>query len=65
MMGTIIAASIFLVLMSVALLSVRLLLVKGGEFKGSCASNNPFLQKEGAVCGVCCRKSGEPCADKA
>ena len=64
-MGTIIAASILLVLMSVALLSVRLLLVKGGEFKGSCASNNPFMQKEGVVCGVCGRKPGEPCADKA
>lgn len=60
-MGTIIAASIFLVLLSVAMLSIRLLMLKTGEFKGTCANNNPFLKKEGAVCGVCGRKAGELC----
>ncbi len=61
----VIAISVLLVLIGVALLSVRLLFIKGGEFKGSCAGNSAFLQKEGAVCGVCGRKPGEACANEA
>ncbi|MEZ4900383.1 MAG: hypothetical protein R2822_00695 [Spirosomataceae bacterium] len=61
----VIAISVLLVLIGVALLSVRLLFVKGGEFKGTCAGNSTFLQKEGAVCGVCGRQPGEPCGEKA
>lgn len=53
--------SIALVLFAFALFSVRLLFVKKGEFRGTCAGNNPYLQKEGAVCGVCGRKAGEEC----
>jgi len=36
-----------------ALMSVRLIFLKNGEFKGTCASQSPFLQKEGVVCNVC------------
>lgn len=53
--------SITLVLVAFALFSVRILFVKKGEFRGTCATNNPMLQKEGAVCGVCGRKAGEAC----
>ncbi len=35
------------------LMSVRLILVKGGEFRGTCASQSPWLNKEGATCGYC------------
>lgn len=35
------------------LMSVRLLFLKDGEFKGTCASQSPFLNKEGATCGYC------------
>ncbi len=35
------------------LMSVRILLKKNGEFKGTCASQSPFLNKEGATCGFC------------
>ncbi len=35
------------------LMSVRLIFIKGGEFKGTCASQSPFLNKEGATCGYC------------
>lgn len=35
------------------LMSVRLILKKDGEFKGTCASQSPFLNKEGATCGYC------------
>lgn len=53
--------SVALVLIAFFMFSLRLLFVKGGEFRGSCAGNSPFLQKEGAVCGVCGRKPGEAC----
>ncbi len=60
----VIAVSVLLILIGVGLLSVRLLFIKGGECKGSCAGNSAFLQKEGAVCGVCGRKPGEACANE-
>lgn len=35
------------------LMSVRLIFLKDGEFKGTCASQSPFLNKEGETCGFC------------
>jgi hypothetical protein len=35
------------------LLSVRLIFLKNGEFKGTCASQSPFLNKEGVTCSLC------------
>lgn len=35
------------------LMSVRLIFLKNGEFKGTCASQSPFLNKDGATCGYC------------
>ncbi len=35
------------------LMSVRLLFLKNGEFKGTCASQSPWLNKEGVQCGYC------------
>lgn len=45
------------------LMSVRLIFVKDGKFKGTCASQSPFLNKEGATCGYCGKKveAGEEC----
>jgi molybdopterin/thiamine biosynthesis adenylyltransferase len=34
-------------------MSARLILLNKGEFKGTCASQNPFLNPEGAACGYC------------
>lgn len=47
------------------LMSVRLLLLKKGEFKGTCASQSPFLNKEGATCGYCGKNvsQGEACGN--
>ena len=44
-------------------LSIRILLKKDGEFKGTCASQNPYLNKEGTSCGFCGKviKPGEEC----
>lgn len=48
------------------LLSVRLLFIKKGEFRGTCASQSPWLNKEGVACGYCGKelKAGDPaCGD--
>jgi hypothetical protein len=45
------------------LMSVRLIFLKDGQFKGTCASQNPFLNKEGESCGFCGRKPGEACGN--
>ncbi|MDW7690883.1 hypothetical protein R9C00_21005 [Flammeovirgaceae bacterium SG7u.111] len=34
-------------------MSVRLLFIKNGEFKGTCASQSPFLNKDGGPCSYC------------
>ncbi|MFY0607524.1 MAG: hypothetical protein JXR10_12480 [Cyclobacteriaceae bacterium] len=47
------------------LMSVRLIFKKNGEFKGTCASQSPFLNKEGATCGYCGKTmtAGEECGN--
>lgn len=35
------------------LMSVRLIFIKDGQFKGTCASQNPYLNKEGGTCSYC------------
>lgn len=44
-------------------MSVRLIFLKNGEFKGTCASQSPFLNQEGATCGLCGKTvtAGEGC----
>jgi len=34
-------------------IAVRILLKKNGQFRGTCASQSPFLNKEGEVCSYC------------
>lgn len=37
-----------------ALIGIRMILIKGGEFRGTCSSNNPLLvDKMGGSCSVC------------
>lgn len=45
-------------------MSVRLIFLKDGQFKGTCASQNPYLNKDGATCGYCGRKVGEESCGK-
>lgn len=46
-------------------MSVRLILLKNGEFKGTCASQSPFLNKDGVKCGYCGKdmRAGESCGN--
>ena len=42
-------------------MGIRILLVKNGEFKGTCASNSPYLNKDGDDCPMCGKKAEEAC----
>ncbi len=57
-----------LVLITIALLAlafagiaVKILLQKNGKFAGTCASNNPMINKEGEACGLCGAQPDEKC----
>ncbi|MEY2971617.1 MAG: hypothetical protein RL738_458, partial [Bacteroidota bacterium] len=36
---------------------------KDGKFNGTCASNSPFLNKEGEACSYCGKMPDEQCAN--
>lgn len=57
----IILLSIGMLGLAFAGIAIKILLKKNGEFAGTCSSNNPLLQKEGAVCGVCGAKPQDQC----
>lgn len=42
-------------------IAIKILVKKDGKFAGTCASNNPMLQEEGAVCGLCGATPTEQC----
>lgn len=57
-----------LVLISIGLLSlafagiaIKIWAKKDGKFAGTCASNNPVLNEEGAVCGLCGARPQDQC----
>ena len=62
------AATLKLILVAAALLGLGLLGMavkiwgkKDGEFAGTCASNSPFLNKEGEPCSFCGALPEEKC----
>lgn len=42
-------------------IAIKIWAKKDGEFAGTCASNNPVLQEEGAACGMCGATPEEQC----
>ena len=42
-------------------IAVKIWMKKDGEFAGTCASNNPLVQKEGGSCGFCGARPEEQC----
>ena len=42
-------------------IAIKILVKKDGEFSGTCASNSPFLNKEGESCGLCGASPEEKC----
>lgn len=57
----IIFASILLLGLGFAGIAVKILLKKDGQFSGTCASNSPFLNKDGEACGLCGALPDEQC----
>ncbi len=53
--------AIVLVAIAVAGIAVKILFKKNGEFAGTCASNNPLLNKDGEACGFCGAMPDEKC----
>lgn len=53
--------TIGLLALAVGGIAIKILVKKDGKFSGTCSSNNPLLQKEGAVCGLCGAKPEEQC----
>jgi hypothetical protein len=61
MVLTTVLASIVVVALAFAMIATRIILVKDGEFRGTCATNNPMLKNEIGECTVCGKKPGEEC----
>lgn len=53
--------SIVLLGLGFAGIAIKILVKKNGKFAGTCASNNPMLNAEGAPCGFCGAKPEEMC----
>ena len=60
-MTTTFITSIILISVFMIGLSVKILFKKDGEFAGTCASQNPYLNKEGEACGLCGAMPEEKC----
>lgn len=45
-------------------MAVKIWSKKDGEFAGTCASNSPFLNKEGEACSYCGKMPDEQCANQ-
>lgn len=45
--------SIGLLLLGVAGIAIKIWAKKDGKFAGTCASQSPYLNQEGAACGFC------------
>lgn len=42
-------------------IAIKIWAKKDGEFSGTCASNSPFLNKEGEACSFCGAQPSEQC----
>ena len=55
------AVTILLMGLAFAGIAVKIIFKKNGEFAGTCASQNPLLNKEGEACGFCGATPEEKC----
>lgn len=42
-------------------IAIKILIKKNGKFSGTCASNSPFLNEEGATCSFCGATPDQQC----
>jgi|TARA_B110000238_G_scaffold113859_1_gene123571 hypothetical protein len=47
-----------------AAIGIKIILKKDGQFSGTCASQNPFLNKDGEACGYCGKTAEEICPNE-
>ena len=45
-------------------IGIKIIFKKNGKFSGTCASQSPFLNKEGEACGICGAKPEEQCKNE-
>ena len=57
----VILLAIGFVALAFAGIAIKILVKKNGEFAGTCASQSPFLNKEGEACGFCGALPEEKC----
>lgn len=53
--------SIILLALGIAGIAIKLFVHKNGRFSGTCGSNNPLIQNEEGICGICGAKPEEKC----
>lgn len=58
---TVIVLSVLVIAFAFAAIAIKILTKKDGKFAGTCASNNPLLNKDGAPCGLCGAMPDEQC----
>ena len=63
-LSTTLIIAIFMLAFGFAGIGIKILLKKNGEFSGTCASQSPFLNKEGEACGICGAKPEEKCKNE-
>ena len=62
--STIFLITIFMLSFVFAGVGIKILLKQNGKFSGTCASQSPFLNKEGESCGICGAKPEEKCKNE-
>jgi len=45
-------------------IAIKILIKRNGKFVGTCASQNPHLNKEGEPCGYCGKSADENCRNE-
>ncbi|MAQ31565.1 MAG: membrane or secreted protein [Flavobacteriales bacterium] len=60
-MSTTIIISIGIISICLMGIAIKILIKPNGQFSGTCASNNPFLNKEGEKCSYCGADPGDQC----
>ena len=61
---TVFLVAVALIGLGFAGIAIKIWAKKDGEFSGTCASNSPFLNKEGEACSFCGAMPDEQCQNK-
>ena len=61
---TVFLITIFMLAFVFVAIGVKIVLKKNGKFSGTCASQSPFLNKEGESCGICGASPDEKCKNE-